>query len=397
MLFDQIKKKDRFSEREAGHVMSQLLRAISHCHSNGITHRDIKPENIMYASTDPQSDIFKLIDFGFSKGMEKEIKRGGGITRPTRHLSHKASIIGTPYYVAPEVVTGFYSDKCDIWSIGVVLYVLLSGFYPFSGPDIIEQISEHKVTEFLEREWKLVSRNAKDLITHMLDTNVERRFSAEECLEHSWLKGLASSLEEGEHYIDLDVLNSIRNIKGSNQFQKEVMNNLVKNLQNNEIKDLTNQFKLIDKEFTGYITCDELMDLLNKSTTAPVSKKRVQEIIESIDYYGNHKINYSEFIAATLDAKAFLTHEKLWILFKHYDTNNNNLITTEGLRLALNHSGARKSKLEVKNMINENNPKRRGTLDYGEFSKMMKKYMLHHTTNQQLETLVHTPTSTLHK
>lgn len=105
-----------FNESEACKIMEKLFRAINHCHAQGIIHRDIKPENVMIG----RDNEIKLIDFGLSK-------------RSKDKTSHLTTIAGTPYYMAPEVLDGDYNYKCDIWSLGVLLYVLVSGYLPFQG------------------------------------------------------------------------------------------------------------------------------------------------------------------------------------------------------------------------------------------------------------------------
>lgn len=103
-----------FQEGEAAKIMKKLLRAISHCHASGVVHRDIKPENVMYG----RDGEIKLIDFGLSKSVQSK-------------NTQLTTIAGTPYYMAPEVIDGEYNSQCDVWSLGVLMYVLLSGYLPF--------------------------------------------------------------------------------------------------------------------------------------------------------------------------------------------------------------------------------------------------------------------------
>jgi len=118
-LFDEIVSRSRFGERDAAGVIKQLLSAISYCHSKKICHRDLKPENVLIDNKETMS--IKLIDFGTSQRFEDEEKM--------------ELVLGTAYYIAPEVLKGEYDEKCDVWSIGVMLYILLSGEPPFPGND----------------------------------------------------------------------------------------------------------------------------------------------------------------------------------------------------------------------------------------------------------------------
>ena len=393
-LFQKILKEEVFCELEAGNIMQKLLRAIAHCHANGIAHRDIKPENIMYASDDPDSEV-KLIDFGLSKApAETKMSRGGGQQLPKkRQLSRKGTMVGTPYYVAPEVLTGYYSYACDIWSLGVLLYILLSGYLPFGGKETSQIFDKIKSAQIMfdEDKWGKVSPEAKDLVTNMLNRNENLRLTATQCLNHPWFECLTKRRQGGSQaLLDPHILDRLKEYQGSSGFQKEVMNVLVKNLNDFEISSLKDQFHIIDQDQTGYITCEELREALN-TVGNPLPPKQVDQLIMKIDYYGNHKINYSEFIAATLDAKSFLTKEKLWILFKHFDTDNSGVITEANIKEALSHSGKEISDKEVKKMIKEHDTLKNGTLSFKEFKTMMRQ-MTVHINDDHLEKLGVRPT-----
>lgn len=158
------------SEPEAASLFAQLMHAVSHCHRHGVAHRDIKPDNILFDT----SGLLKLADFGsaalFSAG------QGPG---------QLSGLVGTPYYVAPEVVAGrAYGEKVDVWSAGVVLYVMLAGFPPFYGEtavEIFEAVLRANL-RFPVRAFRSVSQAAKDLLRRMLCKDISRRFSAEQVL-----------------------------------------------------------------------------------------------------------------------------------------------------------------------------------------------------------------------
>ncbi|XP_077225370.1 phosphoenolpyruvate carboxylase kinase 1-like [Tasmannia lanceolata] len=169
-LYDRISNRT-FSEQEAAGVMSPLMEAIAHIHRRGIVHRDIKPENILF---DGRNKL-KLADFGSADCFNERSVRG---------------IVGTPYYVSPEVISGReYNEKVDVWSAGVILYIMLAGIPPFYGEtagEIFEAVLRGNL-RFPTRIFHSVSPSAKDLIRRMLCKDVSRRFSAEQVLRHRWI------------------------------------------------------------------------------------------------------------------------------------------------------------------------------------------------------------------
>jgi calcium-dependent protein kinase len=153
--------------------MRQVVSAVLYCHLNGIVHRDIKSDNILFTGQDINSPV-KLIDFGISVKFEKDTK-----------LKDKT---GTVLYIAPEVISGSYDEKCDIWSCGVLLFIMLSGQPPFYGnsrKEIMEKIRKSKF-QFKSKIWNVVSAEAKELITSMLIIDPLQRPSCREVLSHRW-------------------------------------------------------------------------------------------------------------------------------------------------------------------------------------------------------------------
>ena len=172
-LFDKIIEKGTFSENEAAWIMKQLLSAVNYIHSNNIVHRDLKPENILLDTK--KENIIKIIDWGTARFFDKSKKMN--------------RINGTPYYIAPEVLAEKYDEKCDIWSCGVIMYIMLCGYPPFNAESdelILEKIKKGKFS-FPPEEWDSVSPLAKDLVTKMLEFHPSKRLSANEALTHKWL------------------------------------------------------------------------------------------------------------------------------------------------------------------------------------------------------------------
>jgi len=181
-LFNRIVEQGRFSEPDAAELFAQILLAMEYLHSLNIVHRDVKPENILYVSQG--STQIKLIDFGYA-----------GVWAPDKELS---GLCGTPDYVAPEVLSWYdeddngtpYGKGSDLWSLGVLLYVILSGCSPFSAEEeeaILQLVAQAKY-EFHESEWSTISEPAKDLIRKLLVVDPAQRMTMPQMLEHEWLK-----------------------------------------------------------------------------------------------------------------------------------------------------------------------------------------------------------------
>jgi len=182
-LFDQIVSRGVYSERDAANVIRQILEAVSYMHQNGIAHRDLKPENLLCGG--PDGSVIKVTDFGLSKDFGKG--------------SLKTSC-GTPDYVAPEVLKGQnYDNSVDVWSVGVICYILLCGFPPFYGNNdqqIFEKIMKAKY-DFPSPDWDDISDDAKEFIQAILVLDPSDRPTAADCLQAPWIVSQAPSKNLG--------------------------------------------------------------------------------------------------------------------------------------------------------------------------------------------------------
>lgn len=174
-LFDEIQRRKNFNEETAAEIISQLLSAIVYCHERNIVHRDLKPENILMSPNKEGRYRIKVIDFGTAQSFKKDTKL--------------RSALGTPYYIAPEVLLRNYNEKCDVWSCGVILYILLSGTVPFYGETDTEILAAVKraTFTFYSPTWNYISTEAKDLVSKMLAFPPTRRISAHKAYMHQWI------------------------------------------------------------------------------------------------------------------------------------------------------------------------------------------------------------------
>ena len=165
-----------FAEGDAARVIHQILSALSYMHDRNIVHRDIKPENILLESPNDESSI-KIIDFGLS------LTHNNKMERPM------TSLVGTPYYIAPEVLQKKYNKACDMWSVGVVAYILLCGYPPFNGATNCQThaaILRGRV-QFHAEDWSCISNVAMDFILRLLQKDPRRRMNAQQSLQHPWM------------------------------------------------------------------------------------------------------------------------------------------------------------------------------------------------------------------
>mmetsp|Transcript_66951 Transcript_66951/g.193497 ORF Transcript_66951/g.193497 Transcript_66951/m.193497 type:complete len:368 (-) Transcript_66951:90-1193(-) len=201
-LFDRIVQKSYYNEKEARDVCVILFDAIRYCHKHKVAHRDLKPENLLLTSESDDSDI-KIADFGFAKK----------VTKPNSLTTQ----CGTPGYVAPEILEGKpYDTQADMWSLGVIVYILLGGYPPFieqNQRELFRKIRKGQY-EFHEEYWGQVSKDAKSLITKCLTVSPEKRYDAEVAMKDKWIGADASKLA------NQDLGNNLEKFKAFNAKRK---------------------------------------------------------------------------------------------------------------------------------------------------------------------------------
>eukprot|EP00921_Rhytidocystis_pertsovi_P007481 GHVQ01012439.1.p1 GENE.GHVQ01012439.1~~GHVQ01012439.1.p1 ORF type:complete len:461 (-),score=60.74 GHVQ01012439.1:2155-3537(-) len=327
-LFDAIVDQKRFSEVDAGRIVKQVLSGITYMHKNNIVHRDLKPENLLLENKEKGANI-RLIDFGLSAHFEATTK-----------MKDK---IGTAYYIAPEVLHGKYDEKCDVWSTGVILYILLSGCPPFNGAneyDILKKVEKGKYTFDLP-QFKKVSEQAKDLIRKMLTYVPSMRISAREALEDEWIKMI-----EGDSKVDLPCLEAsitnMRQFQGNQKLAQAAMLYMGSKLTTTEeTKEMSNIFKKIDKNGDGQLDRSELIEGYKElmklkgedvcKVDVAIVEAEVDHVLASVDFDKNGYIEYSEFLTVAMDRKALMSKERLQRAFKMFDVDNSGKISESEL------------------------------------------------------------------
>ena len=361
-LFNIISQKKKLTEIQCAYIMYQVLSAIKYCHKMKIMHRDLKPENILIYKHDKTKDYYdvKICDFGTSQ----IFKRGEWQSQPC----------GSVYYVAPEVLQKKYNSKCDLWSCGVIMFMLLSNKAPFGGRtdrDIIKNVNSGIYNvNFL----KNCSQITLDLIAKLLEKDYKKRINADSAMNHQFftqfhIKNLLNEIKD-ETVIN-KLINNLKNYKCQSIIQETALAYLVHNYP--DLDDVVNACKLfnqIDVNGDGKITSQILYQGVSKYVHTSTLKKDILDIFENLDRDHNNYIGYEEFIRAAVDKRIFLEEDVIKFAFK-YLGNDTNEITYESISSIF--KGHIKKDLEesLKKILEEVDENKDGKITYSQFRKLM--------------------------
>ncbi|KAK6149758.1 hypothetical protein DH2020_017283 [Rehmannia glutinosa] len=351
-LFDRIIAQGHYSEKAAAELCGQIVNVVHHCHFMGVMHRDLKPENFLLSSKDEKA-MLKATDFGLSVFIEE-----GKVYR---------DIVGSAYYVAPEVLKRSYGKEIDVWSAGVILYILLSGVPPFwaeTEKGIFDAILKEEV-DFDSQPWPSISNSAKDLVQQMLTKDPKKRITSTQVLEHPWIKGQAP-----DKPIDSAVLTRMKQFRAMNKLKKLALKVIAQSLSEEEIKGLKAMFTNMDTDNSGTITYEELKSGLAR-LGSKLSETEVKQLMEAADVDGNGTIDYVEFITATMHRHKLERDEHLFGAFQFFDKDSSGYITRDELESAMKEYGMG-DEATIKEIISEVDTDNDGRINYEEFCAMMR-------------------------
>ncbi|KAH0466034.1 hypothetical protein IEQ34_006137 [Dendrobium chrysotoxum] len=283
-LLDRILSRGgKYSEQDAKVVLIQILSVAAFCHLQGVVHRDLKPENFLFASKDENATL-KVIDFGLSD-----------FVKPDERLN---DIVGSAYYVAPEVLHRSYGTEADMWSIGVIAYILLCGSRPFwsrTESGIFRAVLKSEPS-FDEAPWPSLSDDAKDFVKRLLNKNYCRRMTAVQALSHPWIR----EFEEVKIPLDIFVYKLVKAYVGSSSLRKSALRALAKTLTVSQLSYLREQFALLGPNKNGYISLQNFETALLKNSTEAMKDSRVLDFVKMLSSLQYRKLDFEEFAAATL-------------------------------------------------------------------------------------------------
>ncbi|KAG6437171.1 hypothetical protein SASPL_102082 [Salvia splendens] len=351
-LFDRIVQRGHYSEKKAAELTRTIVGVLEACHSLGVMHRDVKPENFLFVNG-AEDSAMKIIDFGLSV-----------FFKPGQVLS---DVVGSPYYVAPEVLCKRYGAEADVWSAGVIVYILLCGVPPFWGEteqEIFKEVLYGEI-DFSSHPWPNISESAKDLVKRMLVRDPTKRITAHQVLSHPWVQVGGVAPDEPIHSA---VLSRMMHFSAMNKLKKMAIRVIAENLSEEEIAGLREMFETIDSDNSGYITFEELKVGLTRYG-ANLEESEIHRLLRAADIDNNGAIDYGEFIAATLHMNKIDKDDHLIRAFSYFDKDGSGYITQDELQRACEDFGIQDFKLDE--IIQEADQDNDGRIDYNEFVAMM--------------------------
>ncbi|KAL7195035.1 hypothetical protein ACSBR1_035288 [Camellia fascicularis] len=354
-LFDRIVARGHYTERAAAAVTRTIVEVVQLCHRHGVIHRDLKPENFLFASKKENSPL-KAIDFGLSI-----------FFKPGERFSE---IVGSPYYMAPEVLKRNYGPEIDIWSAGVVLYILLCGVPPFwaESEQGVAQAILRGIIDFKREPWPNISESAKSLVQQMLEPDPKLRLTAKQVLEHAWLQNAkkAPNVPLG------DVVKSrLKQFSMMNRFKRKALRVITDFLSIEEVEDIKEMFRKIDTDNDGIVSIEELKVGLQK-LGSQLAESELQMLIEAVDTNGKGTLDCGEFVAVSLYLQRMANDEHLRKAFSYFDKDGNGFIEPDELRDALMEDGVDDCTNVANDIFHEVDTDKDGRISYDEFVAMMK-------------------------
>ena len=363
-LYDQV--RNQLSETQIAVIFKQLLSGLAYLHSHNIVHRDLKLENILIQEIEKSKttgeDLFniKIIDFGTARIFDNNKK--------------PQSIVGSSYYIAPEVLNQKYGKECDLWSVGVILYMFIVGHAPFDGCDD-EEITgniQKGIYKKDDKRWKKASKEVKDLIQKLLIYNPKKRLTALQALRHPWFKITDSNILY-DNVPKNDIIECIRNLLTyniSSKLEELVLAYIIHNIPRpRQAKSAIKLFKLVNEVGDGKLLKRELKKTLLLFVTEDfLNKYDFDEQFSLIDGDKKGYINYEEFLRACLGRKKILTDNILKYAFSFFDPNNTGFIRKKKMK---SFFGNKVDENTFKIIFDEIDSDKDGKINFKDFKAML--------------------------
>jgi len=376
-LYSRLSASGTYAEASAAEATHQMLLAVGYLHAHHVAHRDLKLENFLYDSLEADAAL-KLIDFGFAK-----------IWDPSTLMMASCGSIA---YVSPDVLTGAgYTSKCDLWSLGVLVFMLLAGYPPFHGSEkeMRSNILAANVDWSHKSRWRKVSQDGMDFVKALLVKDPMQRIDVSQALAHRWLQSRASM--QSDVVLDKETLRSLRRYADTSRVRRAVLQLLAQELAPDETKELRETFLRMDKSGDGTISLLEMKEAIrgsqfgaadeqltdtmgSASPKTPAAKLRraksevIGGLFEVLDTNGDEQVYYSDFLAATMDARKQLREEVVMSTFHRLDADGSGTINADDLRRVI---GETFEGVNVELLVKEADAACKGELNFQDFMNML--------------------------
>ncbi|CAD7937095.1 unnamed protein product [Amoebophrya sp. A120] len=377
-LYDRLLKRGQYNERAAAAATRGMLLAVSYIHNTmNIVHRDLKLQNWLYPSPESADDEVKLIDFGFSKVLDP----------------HKKMVVtaGTVEYLAPELLAhqSEITYAGDLWAVGVIVFMLLGGYPPFSGKtnaEIIQAIRKNQIKWYRSR-FEKVSDMAKVFVMGLLEKDPAKRFTARKALESSWIKQLdQDSREHPEHLLDGDILNALATFRQKTALEKATAMIMVQCLPRADVAAMEKIFLSLDKTREGSVQLWELKQALQQAfqkntslrgvkrlstSEGDLNETMIQDVFEELDLNGDNHVYFSDFLTAIVSKRLTADNDDALIraTFDRFDVDNSGEISISNLQ---NLFGPEFRNVKVEDMIKEADLNGDQLISFDEFKSFLK-------------------------
>eukprot|EP01029_Cantina_marsupialis_P007704 TRINITY_DN1872_c1_g1_i3.p1 TRINITY_DN1872_c1_g1~~TRINITY_DN1872_c1_g1_i3.p1 ORF type:complete len:510 (+),score=122.78 TRINITY_DN1872_c1_g1_i3:55-1584(+) len=318
-LFSHLENIKFYSEHEAAKILQSILSAVQYCHTRKISHRDIKLDNFIF--TDRSCTHLKLIDFGLSKMFYRNLD------------SRMESFVGTTNFIPPEMMGTRYNQQCDLWSVGVIAYALLSGLFPFGGAseDMVLKNIEKAAPSFTHERWSETSEGAKDFVSKLLQKDPVKRLSARAALRHEWIvMHMEQEAEPLTNPLSKEIVAALCQFGRESRFKRTAMLAVAQEMSMDETAKLKRAFMAMDTGSSGTITLQEFQGAVSK--LLPSQQHDFATTFKLLDQDESGNISWSEFLAATLELRSMVNENSLKVAFNRLDVGKSGKITTEDLR-----------------------------------------------------------------
>ncbi|CAE8611295.1 unnamed protein product [Polarella glacialis] len=389
--------KQPMTESHVAYMMQHILSATKYCHDKGIIHRDIKPENILFVDRSSSSSL-KIIDFGLANFTEKireqakevKVARCGAMGRLARMLPslngkhlipwHERKRVmqkaGTLHYMAPEMIEGSYDQKADLFSIGIILCQLFTGWHPFYMPgddeaSVRAKISNQEPVQFPSKIWAVVSEEACDLCRKLLEKSPKNRLGAAQALAHPWFQDPSKPSPFGNvEGLSVSIFDGLMQYQAYNKLKRAVLQLLTRELSEFQIQELRGKFMALDTQGDGLLSPEELIDGM-RHVGYEMSASELSQIMAALDGSGNQRIGYKELISALIERRVKFDRQQLFQCFKKFDKQGLGRITYEDVKSVMCNAITESEWQEIAVAGTKSDPNQVPELTFDEFVALM--------------------------